>query len=105
MIHFFRNLFMVLSITVKVLRPKRSNLTSPAFSDEYISYCVEGKIKFEVWSMYNGNCSANISPAITTPAACVAIFLFKPSNFKDSSRSFFTFEMSSAPKIIIRIYF
>ena len=32
--------------------------------------------------------SSNLSPAITTPAAWVAIFLFKPSSFKDRSKSF-----------------
>ncbi len=32
--------------------------------------------------------------AITTPAACVATFLFKPSNFKERSVNFFTLESS-----------
>ena len=60
---------MVLSITVRVFKPSKSNFTNPAFSEEYISYCVDGKVKFELWSIYKGNCSANFSPAITTPAA------------------------------------
>ena len=62
------NLLIVSSITVKVFKPRRLELTKPAFSDEYISYCVEGRVKLELWSIYNGNCSANLSPAITTPA-------------------------------------
>ena len=39
---------MVLSITVSVFKPSKSNLTNPAFSEEYISYCVDGKVKFEL---------------------------------------------------------
>ena len=31
---------------------------------------------------------ANLSPATTTPAACVAIFLLSPSSFNDNSKSF-----------------
>ena len=30
---------------------------------------IEGKNKFESLSLYNGTCSANVSSAITTPAA------------------------------------
>ena len=41
--------------------------------------------------MYSGNCSANLFPAITTPAACVAIFRLRPSSCKDKSKSFLTF--------------
>ena len=40
--------------------------------------------------MYRGTSSADFSSGITTPAAWVAMFLFKPSNFKESSISFFT---------------
>ena len=33
------------------ISPNRSNFTRPAFSDEYMSYWVEGKIKLELWSI------------------------------------------------------
>ena len=46
--------------------------------------------KFVDLSLYRGTTSVNFLSAITTPAACVATFLFNPSNFKDRSVSFFT---------------
>ena len=33
-----------------------SNLTKPAFSDECMSNCVEGKIRLAELSLYNGTC-------------------------------------------------
>jgi hypothetical protein len=72
----------VLLITVNVFNPKKSNFTKPAFSAEYISNCVDGNNKFAETSLYKGTTSVNFLSAITTPAACVATFLFKPSNFK-----------------------
>ena len=48
LIFFAFNLFNVLSITVRVFKPNKSNLTNPAFSEEYMSYCVEGRIRFEL---------------------------------------------------------
>jgi len=51
---------------------------------------VDGKSKSELLSLYKGTSSESFSPAITTPAACVAKFLFKPSNFKESSINFLT---------------
>ena len=80
----------MLFITVNVFNPKKSNLISPAFSAEYISNCVEGSRRFDDESLYNGTTSVNFRSAITTPAACVATFLFSPSSFKERSVSFFT---------------
>ena len=88
-------------ITVNVLRPKISNFTKPAFSDECISNWVDGKSKSELLSLYNGTCSDNFSPAITTPAACVAKFLFKPSNFKDNLINFFTLGLFFSSSLIL----
>ena len=82
--------FCVLLITVKVFNPKKSNLIKPAFSAEYISNCVEGNNKSADASLYKGTTSVNFLSAITTPAAWVATFLFKPSNFKERSVNFFT---------------
>ena len=77
-------------ITVRVLRPKKSNFINPAFSAEYISNWVDGNNKLDDASLYKGTESVNFLSAITTPAACVATFLFRPSNFKDKSINFFT---------------
>ena len=87
---FFLTSCWVLLITVKVFKPKKSNLIKPASSAEYMSNWVEGSNKFAVWSLYKGTTSFNFLSAITTPAAWVAKFLFNPSSFKDSSVSFFT---------------
>jgi hypothetical protein len=57
---------------------KNQTLTKPAFSAEYISNCVDGNNKSAVESLYNGTISVNFLSAITTPAACVATFLFNP---------------------------
>ena len=86
--------FCVLSITVKVLKPKKSNFIKPAFSAEYMSNCVEGSNKFEDKSLYRGTVSDRFFSAITTPAAWVATFLFNPSNLRDKSISFLTLESS-----------
>ena len=73
----------VFLITVNVFKPKKSNFTNPASSEDFISNCVTGIGKVEERSLYNGiNSSRSLSP-ITTPAACVAMFLYKPSNFKE----------------------
>ena len=80
----------VFLITVRVFNPSKSNFTRPAFSEEYISNCVEGKRELLDKSLYKGTNSANFSSGITTPAAWVAIFLFKPSSFFEISISFFT---------------
>ena len=82
--------FCVLFITVNVFKPKKSNLLNPAFSAEYISNCVDGNKRSADESLYRGTNSVNFLSAITTPAACVAIFLFKPSNFKERSVNFLT---------------
>ena len=39
-----------------------------------------GKSKLEDEALYNGTVLVRFLSPITTPAACVAIFLFKPSN-------------------------
>ena len=83
-IFFLFNSLMVLFITVRVFKPKKSNLIRPEFSAEYISNWVEGKSKLDEVSLYSGTVSINFLSAITTPAACVAKFLFKPSSFKES---------------------
>ena len=80
----------MLFITVKVFKPKKSNLIRPAFSAEYISNWVEGNSKLAEASLYNGTTSVSFLSAITTPAACVATLRFKPSNFKDKSVNFLT---------------
>ena len=49
------NLFKVLSITVNVFKPSKSNFTKPAFSEECMSNCVDGSIKLEDLSLYKGN--------------------------------------------------
>ena len=72
-------------ITVNVFKPKKSNLTNPAFSAEYMSNWVEGSNKSAEESLYKGTVSVNFLSAITTPAAWVATFLFNPSSFKDNS--------------------
>ena len=82
--------FWVLLITVNVFNPRKSNLIKPAFSAEYISNCVEGNNRLAVESLYKGTASVNFLSAITTPAAWVATFLFKPSNFNERSVNFFT---------------
>ena len=89
LIHLLIN-FCVLLITVNVFKPKKSNLINPAFSAEYISNCVDGNNKLDDASLYKGTVSVNFLSAITTPAACVATFLFNPSSFKDKSINFFT---------------
>ena len=77
-------------ITVNVFNPKKSNFTSPAFSAEYISNCVDGNNKFAETSLYKGTTSVSFLSAITTPAACVATFRFSPSSFNERSVNFFT---------------
>ena len=51
---------------------------------------VLGNNKSEETSLYSGTTSVSFLSAITTPAAWVATFLFRPSNFKERSVSFFT---------------
>ena len=46
-----------------------------------------GRGKSEEKSLYSGIKSAKFFSAITTPAACVAIFLLRPSSFIDRSIS------------------
>ena len=65
-------------MTVNVFKPKKSNLTKPAFSAEYISNWVDGNKRFEEASLYKGTTSVNFLSAITTPAAWVATFLLSP---------------------------
>ena len=87
---FFLINFWVLLITVSVLSPKQSNFISPAFSAEYMSNWVDGNNKSAVESLYKGTTSVSFLSAITTPAAWVATFRFKPSNFNERFTSFFT---------------
>ncbi len=89
------NIEIVLLITVSVFNPNKSNLISPEFSDQCMSNWVVGKGKSDEKSLYNGINSAKFFSAITTPAAWVAIFLFKPSSFIDNSISLFTLESFS----------
>ena len=91
----------VLFITVKVFKPSKSNFTRPAFSEAYISNCVEGKNDLDEGSLYIGTNSARFSSGITTPAAWVAIFLFKPSNFFEISTSFLTLSSFSSSFLIL----
>jgi hypothetical protein len=50
-----------------------------------MSNCVDGNNKFAETSLYKGTTSVNFLSAITTPAACVATFLFNPSNLSERS--------------------
>ena len=59
----------VFLITVSVLRPKKSNFTSPAFSDHFMSNCVTGISFSESKSLYKGTISSICLSAITIPAA------------------------------------
>ena len=78
----------MLLITVSVFNPKKSNFTNPAFSAEYISNCVDGNNRLAEISLYKGTISVSFLSAITTPAACVATFRFKPSSFRERSVNF-----------------
>ena len=65
----------------RVFNPKKSNLTSPDSSVYFILNCVEAI--FDLGSLYNGIISTKGLSPITNPAACVAAFFNKPSNFKE----------------------
>ena len=101
LIFLFLSISMVLLITVSVFNPRISNLTNPEFSEEYMSNCVDGKSKFESISLYKGTCSASFPSDITTPAACVARFLFNPSNLSDNSISFLTLGLLFSSSVIL----
>ena len=69
---------MALSITVRVLNPRKSNFTNPIFSTSSLSYCVI--IDEDCLSLYIGQKSEILPGAITTPPACLPTFLAIPSN-------------------------
>ena len=69
---------------VRVLSPKKSNLTSPIFSTSSLSNCVS--TEDVSLSKYIGEKSASDPGAITTPPACFPMFLMPPSNLNDKFR-------------------
>ena len=71
------------SITVKVLRPKKSNLTKPIVSTSSLSNCVI--VESDCGSKYVGQKSAMDPGAITIPPACFPTFLAIPSSLKAKS--------------------
>ena len=74
--------------TVNVFKPKKSNLTSPAFSTNFILNCVAGISSS--FNLYKGtNSFKGLSP-ITKPAACVETCLFNPSRSIAVDKSSFT---------------
>ena len=80
-------------MTVNVFKPKKSNLTKPAFSaDTYQTELMV--IKDLKKHLYKGTTSVNFLSAITTPAVRVATFLLRPSNCKERSINFFTLGFS-----------
>ena len=68
------------SIMVRVLKPKKSNLTSPAASTSSLSYWVTRLAP--VSSQYTGQKSVSWVGAITTPPACFPTLRVMPSNLK-----------------------
>ena len=72
------------SMIVSVVRPKKSNLTRPACSTSFLSYCVIG---LPSESSIRGANSAILVGEITTPAACFPMLLITPSNLLDTSIS------------------
>ena len=62
---------------VSVVRPRKSNFTSPACSTCFIEYCVTRKS--ERGSRYSGTSSISGRSPITTPAACVLAWRYSPS--------------------------
>ncbi len=61
--------FTAVSSTVSVLRPRKSNFTSPAASTHFMLNWVTGMSDFG--SRYIGTSSASGRSPITMPAACV----------------------------------
>ena len=59
----------VFLITVSVFKPRKSNLTNPASSEDFMSNCVTGIGKLEDKSLYSGTNSSKFLSPITTPAA------------------------------------
>ncbi len=78
--------FTVLSITVRVFNPRKSNLISPVFSVNFMSYCVSTS---PLGPLHNGKYSTMGSGEITTPAAWVEVWRGSPSSTRaiDSSSS------------------
>ena len=71
------------SIMLNVVRPKKSNLISPAFSTYFIENWVALVLVFG--SLYSGTTLDKLSCPITTPAAWVEACLWVPSIFKLTS--------------------
>src|SRR6056300_1505990 len=78
----------VFLITVNVFKPKKSNLTKPTSSEDFISNWVTGNGKVDDKSLYKGTISSKFLSPITTPAACVATFLYNPSSFSEKFINF-----------------
>ena len=72
------------SMIVRVVKPKKSNLTKPACSTSFLSYWVIG---LPSESSINGANSAIRVGEITTPAACLPILLITPSKRTETSIS------------------
>jgi hypothetical protein len=71
-------------ITVRVLRPRKSNFTSPAFSASFIANWVTIS---PFWPRKHGTYSHTGFSEITTPAACMPAWRFRPSSDAAMSRS------------------
>ena len=65
---------------VSVVSPRKSNFTNPACSTCFIEYCVTRKS--ERGSRYSGTSSISGRSPITTPAACVLAWRYRPSSLQ-----------------------
>ena len=72
------------SITVKLRKPKKSNFTRPAASTSSLSYCATRLVPSA--SQSTAEKSVILPGAITTPPACLPVFLVIPSNFNAISQ-------------------
>ena len=86
-------IFLALSITVSVFKPKKSNFTKPTASTSSLSNWVTKLDPSS--SQYIGVKSVNTDGEITTPPACLPELRAIPSSFKPRSISCFTSSSSS----------
>ncbi len=74
-------------MTVRVLRPRKSNFTRPAFSTMSLSYWVTMPVSSPAGRKQGTYSHSGRSP-MTTPAACLPAWRFSPSSpFATSSSS------------------
>ena len=76
------------AMTVRVLRPRKSNLISPAFSTHFMSNWVTTDSSEGL--RYRGTTSLSGTSPMTTPAAWVLAWRGRPSRERAMSMSFFT---------------